>query len=180
MSEKNLSQEEIEMLLRSQDLTGAAAEESPRDAVTGQPEAKPQVPVTPQSQERLPEKSTGAPQVPAEEYNPPFQDFSGGSNVRPVVFEELKKEPSPREPVSGMDMLMDIPLSVSVELGKTKCYVKDLLNLTSGSILELDRLAGDPVDILVNGKPFAKGEVVVIDENFGVRIREILANQKKR
>ena len=69
---------------------------------------------------------------------------------------------------------MDVPLSVTVELGKTRCYVKDLLNLASGSIVELDRLAGDPIDILVNGKLFAKGEVVVIDENFGVRIKEIM------
>ena len=69
---------------------------------------------------------------------------------------------------------MDIPLAISVELGKAKCYVKDLLNLTIGSIVELDKLAGDPVDILVNGKLFAKGEVVVIDENFGVRIQEIV------
>ena len=68
--------------------------------------------------------------------------------------------------------------SVTVELGKAKCYVKDLLNLTMGSIVELDKLAGDPVDILINGKLFARGEVVVIDENFGVRIQEIVNKEE--
>jgi len=95
-------------------------------------------------------------------------------SVRPMVFEELAREPAADVPLAGMEILLDIPLSVTVELGRTRCYVKDLLNLTQGSIIELDRLAGDPVDVLVNGKPFAKGEVVVIDENFGVRIREIV------
>ncbi len=95
-------------------------------------------------------------------------------NVETAHFQELEVEPVADKVISDMEVLLDIPLSVSVELGKSKCYVKDLLNLTVGSIVELDRLAGDPVDILVNGKTFAKGEVVVIDENFGVRIQEIL------
>ena len=95
-------------------------------------------------------------------------------SVQPARFEELEPRSAPGKLVSDIDLLMDIPLAITVELGKAKCYVKDLLNLTIGSIAELDKLAGDPVDILVNGKLFAKGEVVVIDENFGVRIQEIV------
>ncbi|HHW27722.1 MAG TPA: flagellar motor switch protein FliN [Firmicutes bacterium] len=95
-------------------------------------------------------------------------------NIGPAVFQELSTDAHTERPVAGMELLMDVPLSVSVELGKARCFLKDLLNLTIGSVVELDRAAGDPVDILVNGKPFALGEVVVIDENFGVRIREIL------
>ena len=72
-------------------------------------------------------------------------------------------------------MLLDIPLQVTVELGRTKRSVKDILELVSGSIIELDKLAGEPVDILVNSRLIAKGEVVVIDENFGVRITDILS-----
>lgn len=70
---------------------------------------------------------------------------------------------------------MDIPLKVTVELGRTKKQIKDILDLSPGSILELDKLAGEPVDILVNNKLIAKGEVVVIDENFGVRVTDILS-----
>jgi len=70
-------------------------------------------------------------------------------------------------------LLMDVQVVLTVELGRTKKYVKDILSLGEGSIIELDKLAGEPVDLLVNGKLIAKGEVVVIDENFGVRITEI-------
>jgi flagellar motor switch protein FliN/FliY len=70
---------------------------------------------------------------------------------------------------------MDVPLQVTVELGRTQKMVKEVLALGPGSVLELDKLAGEPVDILVNEKPIAKGEVVVIDENFGIRVTEILA-----
>jgi flagellar motor switch protein FliN/FliY len=95
-------------------------------------------------------------------------------SITPAMFEELGPDKTVNVPVAGMEVLMDVPLSVSVELGRARCFVKDLLSLTAGSIVELDRTAGDPVDILINGRPFALGEVVVIDENFGVRIREII------
>lgn len=75
----------------------------------------------------------------------------------------------------NLNMLYDIPLQVTVELGRTKRSVKDILELTGGSIIELDKLAGEPVDILVNSRLIAKGEVVVIDENFGVRITDIVS-----
>ena len=74
---------------------------------------------------------------------------------------------------ANIGLILDVPLSVTVELGRTKKSIKDILELTNGSIVELDKLAGEPVDIQVNGKFLAKGEVVVIDENFGVRITEI-------
>jgi flagellar motor switch protein FliN/FliY len=70
---------------------------------------------------------------------------------------------------------MDVQMSVTVELGRTKMYIKDILGLGEGSIIELDKLAGEPVDLLVNGKLIAKGEVVVIDENFGVRVTDIVS-----
>ncbi len=70
---------------------------------------------------------------------------------------------------------MDVPLQITVELGRTRKLIRDILELTPGSVVELDKLAGEPVDILVNGKLIAKGEVVVIDENFGVRITDIIS-----
>lgn len=76
---------------------------------------------------------------------------------------------------NGLDLLMDIPLEISVELGRVKMVVKDVVELGSGSIVEIDKAAGEPVDVLVNGRLVARGEVVVIEDNFGVRITEILS-----
>ena len=76
---------------------------------------------------------------------------------------------------ANIGLILDVPLQVNVELGRTKKSIKDILDLTKGSIVELDKLAGEPVDIMVNGRYLAKGEVVVIDENFGVRITEIVS-----
>jgi len=79
----------------------------------------------------------------------------------------------------NLNMLLDIPLQVTVELGRTKRSIKEILEMSSGSIIELDKLAGEPVDILVNQRLIAKGEVVVIDENFGVRITDILSQSDR-
>jgi len=107
--------------------------------------------------------------------------FPNGSppNVQPAVFSNF--EPfTPAEPeTKNLNMLLDIPLQVTVELGRTKRSVKEILELTSGSIIELDKLAGEPVDILVNNRLVAQGEVVVIDENFGVRVTEIISQSDR-
>ena len=79
---------------------------------------------------------------------------------------------------SKIDLIADIPVRVTVELGKTRKNISEILNMTTGSVIELDKMAGEPVDVLVNGKLIAKGEVVVIDENFGVRITEVLNTAK--
>lgn len=76
---------------------------------------------------------------------------------------------------TGLELLMDIPLEISVELGRVKMVVKDVVELGSGSIVEIDKAAGEPVDVMVNGRLVARGEVVVIEDNFGVRITEILS-----
>lgn len=79
----------------------------------------------------------------------------------------------------NLDMLLDISLKVTVELGRTKKSIKDILDLSAGSIVELDKLAGEPVDILVNDKLIAEGEVIVIDENFGVRVTDIISQSDR-
>jgi flagellar motor switch protein FliN/FliY len=73
----------------------------------------------------------------------------------------------------SLDMILDISMPVTVELGRTRMLIRDILALGPGSVIELDKLAGEPVDLLVNDRPIARGEVVVIDENFGVRLTEI-------
>lgn len=95
--------------------------------------------------------------------------------VQQASFTEFEKVDMTQTNKRNLDMLLDIPLKVTVELGKTKRSVKDILDLSAGSIIELDKLAGEPVDILVNGKLIAEGEVVVIDENFGVRVTDIIS-----
>ena len=76
---------------------------------------------------------------------------------------------------ANLDVLMHVPLSVTAELGTCKMSVADVLKLGTGSIIELDRLAGGPVDLLVNNKLVARGEVVAVDENFGVRVTELIS-----
>ncbi len=95
--------------------------------------------------------------------------------VAPVEFQAFDHNEAAQGSRNNLDMLMDIPLSVTVELGRTKRSVKEILELSAGSIIELDKLAGEPVDILVNQRIVAKGEVVVIEENFGVRVTDILS-----
>lgn len=80
---------------------------------------------------------------------------------------------------NNIDLILDVPLEISVVLGRTKKNVKDILNLGTGSLIELDRLAEEPVEILINGKKVAFGEVVVVDENFGIRITNIVSNAER-
>ncbi|MBX6394177.1 MAG: flagellar motor switch phosphatase FliY [Alicyclobacillaceae bacterium] len=94
--------------------------------------------------------------------------------VQPVQFGPLQGGNAETPRTDNLDLLLDIPLTVSVELGRTRQSVREVLAWTLGSVVELDRLAGEPVDIYVNNKLIAKGEVVVIDENFGVRVTDIV------
>ncbi|HAR64514.1 MAG: flagellar motor switch protein FliN [Candidatus Margulisiibacteriota bacterium] len=75
---------------------------------------------------------------------------------------------------NDIGMILDVPMELTVELGRTTMYIKDILDLGPGSVVEINRLAGEPIELLVNGKVIAKGEVVVIDEKFGLRITELL------
>ncbi|HWK22271.1 MAG TPA: flagellar motor switch phosphatase FliY [Ureibacillus sp.] len=108
-------------------------------------------------------------------YQPPQQPV----NVQQAQFTAFENTQITKEEARNLNMLLDIPLQVTVELGRTKHSVKEILQLTSGSIIELDKLAGEPVDILVNSRLIAKGEVVVIDENFGVRITDIMSQSER-
>ena len=102
----------------------------------------------------------------------------GGQTMNPVNFPTFQTGGSGESAASlpaNYDLILDVQMVLTVELGRTTKYVKDVLKLGEGSIIELDKLAGEPVDLLINGKLIAKGEVVVIDENFGVRVTDIVA-----
>lgn len=100
--------------------------------------------------------------------------------VQKAVFQPLDTSHSRSSNVPrNIDLILDVPLEISVVLGRTKKSIKDILNLGTGSLLELDKLTEEPVEILVNGKKVAYGEVIVIDENFGVRIKSIISSEDR-
>lgn len=109
------------------------------------------------------------------------------AQVPPTMAEEVAAEPATdfaaaseayttgtSAGIGSIDFLLDVPMDVSVELGRAKMAIRDMLQLRPGSVIELDKLIGEPVDLLVNNKLIARGEVVVFDENFGIRITDIV------
>jgi flagellar motor switch protein FliN/FliY len=102
----------------------------------------------------------------------------GAANVQPVQFSSLIPQPTIQEQ-GNIGLIMDVYMEMTVELGRTRKLIKEILGMGEGTIIELDKLAGEPVDILVNHKLIAKGEVVVIDENFGVRVTEIVSPMER-
>lgn len=101
---------------------------------------------------------------------PPVQDV----NIAPAQFQAFQPVQSPLLQTENIDLLLDVPLEVTVELGRTSKSIKEILDFAPGTIVELNRLAGEPIDVLVNGKYVAKGEVVVIEEAFGIRVTEVI------
>ena len=109
----------------------------------------------------------------------PAAHMTGDPLIEEIELEQLL--PFDGDPSSDTDigLLLEVPLSISVELGRTSLTIRELLALGQGSILQLDRHAGEPVDVLVNGKRLARGEVVVIDEDFGIRVTEVVAPEER-
>ncbi|HCW53654.1 MAG TPA: flagellar motor switch phosphatase FliY [Clostridium sp.] len=111
-------------------------------------------------------------------YGQPQMQYQQPVEVHKAAFEPLGQQ-SQVPPIKNIDLIMDVPLDISVVLGRTKKSIKDILNLGAGSLIELEKLAEEPVEILVNGKQIALGEVVVVDENFGVRITSIVNSAER-
>jgi flagellar motor switch protein FliN/FliY len=100
--------------------------------------------------------------------------------VQPArVFQELKPETLGNVAPGRLDMILDIPVHLAVELGRTKITIRDLLQLAQGSVVELDALAGEPMDVLINGRLIAQGEVVVVNEKFGIRVTDIITPEER-
>jgi len=170
------------------------AQEEPAPSVpekTAQEEPAPSVPekenVTPQPEPQpMQQQSQPVSAQPQMEQSTPVYEKPIETNVnrQPVEvsrasFQPLGKQSDTEVVPKNIDLILDVPLEISVVLGRTKKNIKDILNLGTGSLIELDKLAEEPVEILVNGKKVAYGEVVVIDENFGVRITGIVSNEEK-
>ena len=156
-----------------------AAAPAPAAAAAPQP-AAPQYAAPPQPQYAAPPQQpqyTAPPMGAQPVYAPPAYAnnvVASGVPVQNAQFAPLTNEPVEVN-AANISLIQDVPLQVTVELGRTKKSIREILEFSTGSIIELDKLAGEPVDIHVNGQLTAKGEVVVIDENFGVRITEIVS-----
>ena len=111
--------------------------------------------------------------VPQQMQQPQYAMSMPNVNVQSAQFQTFNTGVSPLMQEENIDLVLDVPLEVTVELGRTNKSIKEILDFSPGTIIELDKLAGEPVDVLVNGKFVAKGEVVVIEENFGIRLVEI-------
>lgn len=179
----NIAKEMVDNLMSG----GMTQEEPPApapqpQAVMPQPQAVAPQMAAPQQQQPM------APQMPVQQpvyaqqpmYAAAPMEARVGPNVpvQPVQFSPLVQSAMPVND-ANIGLILDVPLQVTVELGRTKKLIKDVLELSTGSVIELDRLAGEPVDVLVNGKLLAKGEVVVIDENFGVRVTDIVSSVER-
>ncbi|MFD0671728.1 flagellar motor switch phosphatase FliY [Cohnella sp. GCM10027633] len=161
----------------------AVAQAPPQQAYVAPPQQAPAYAQAPPPVHQAPLQPSYAP-PPQPSYAPPmpapYPQTLGAApnrnvNVNPVQFANLQGGGFAQADDTNLSLLLDIPLKVTVELGRTKKQIKEILELSQGSIIELDKLAGEPVDILVNNKLIAKGEVVVIDENFGVRVTDIVS-----
>jgi flagellar motor switch protein FliN/FliY len=102
-------------------------------------------------------------------------DSKNKFNVKKVEFASFDVNDKTSEPPKNLEFILDIPLSISVELGRTKMVINDMLQLGQGSVIELDKLAGEPLEVYVNNKLMAKGEVVLVNDKFGVRLTDIIS-----
>lgn len=159
-------------------------------SATPQPEAKPEPQPTPQpapqqtmqSQGMMGQAMQGQPMMGQPMQGQPMmgQPMQGQPmmgqpvNVQPAQFQPFMGDLSAAFQKENIDLIMDVPLEVTVELGRTSKSIQEILDFAPGTIIELNKIAGEPIDVLVNGKYVAKGEVVVIEESFGVRITEII------
>lgn len=159
-----------------------AATIAPEAPPVAPPPVQQSAPATPPPAQPIYEQPAAPMQQPIYQEQPQFTQPSRPAqpvNVQQAQFASFDTNVISQSEARNLNMLLDIPLQVTVELGRTKRSVKEILELSSGSIIELDKLAGEPVDILVNSRLIAKGEVVVIDENFGVRITDVLSQAER-
>ncbi len=106
-------------------------------------------------------------------------DDTNSDNNKTPVFEQFSKDGALTNARNDIDMILDIPVQLTVELGRTKIAIKNLMQLAQGSVVELDGLAGEPMDVLVNGCLIAQGEVVVVNDKFGIRLTDIITPSER-
>jgi flagellar motor switch protein FliN len=110
---------------------------------------------------------------------PPAAAAAAAPAPRPAVFDRLSAAPAAAGQPNDIGMVMDIPVQLTVQLGRTRLPIRDILQLAQGSVVELDGLAGEPLDVYVNGCLIAQGEVVVVNEKFGIRLTDIVTPSER-
>lgn len=151
-------------------------EAQPEPAPAAQPQSTPDPMVgvnMNSAAQAMPQQPQMQPDMAQQVMQQPYMMPAPNVNVQPAQFQPFNAGVSPLMQQENIDLIMDVPLEVTVELGRSNKSIKEILDFSPGTIIELNKLAGEPVDVLVNGKFVAKGEVVVIEENFGIRITEI-------
>ena len=171
MTGEDKGQEEVEAVKQSEPIQNKEIEQPVQ---APQPQYAPQQQQYQQPQYQQPQYAQ--PQYQQPQYAQP--QYQQPVEVHQAAFEPLVPQPGV-PPMKNMDLILDVPLDISVVLGRTRKSIQDILNLGTGSLIELEKLAEEPVEILVNGKQIALGEVVVVDENFGVRITSIVSNVER-
>ncbi|MGN0482772.1 MAG: flagellar motor switch phosphatase FliY [Lachnospiraceae bacterium] len=159
--------------LQQQNMNQASMQEQPMQGqpMMGQPMAgQPMMGQPMMGQPMMGQPMVGQPMDMSQMYGMPQQQV----NVQPAQFQAFTGNGVAGFEQENIDLIMDVPLEVVVELGRTKKTIHDILEFSPGTIIELNKIAGEPIDVLVNGKYVAKGEVVVIEESFGIRITEII------
>ncbi|GEA11711.1 flagellar motor switch protein FliN [Alteromonas sp. KUL49] len=112
----------------------------------------------------------------AEQAESEAEDEAGGEDVQVAPLEELSDDaPITQEEKKKLDTILDIPVTISMEVGRSQISIRNLLQLNQGSVVELDRVAGEPLDVLVNGTLIAHGEVVVVNDKFGIRLTDVIS-----
>ncbi len=111
--------------------------------------------------------------------NPQEENFMGAKKAQATVFKEFSTDNVIKNTVNDIDLILDIPVQLTVELGRTKIAIKNLLQLAQGSVVELDGLAGEPMNVLVNGCLIAQGEVVVVNDKFGIRLTDVITPSER-
>lgn len=112
----------------------------------------------------------------AEQLDP---EVDAADSVQPAAVPDLENDPIEDSGKVDLDMILDIPVNISMEIGRTKINIRNLLQLNQGSVVELDRFAGEPLDVFVNGTLIAHGEVVVVNEKFGIRLTDVISPQER-
>jgi flagellar motor switch protein FliN/FliY len=120
-------------------------------------------------------KVDGADQAAEDDWADALAEQADAEGAQAAEFDELVADPPKTSGEVNLEAILDVPVTISMEIGRTKIAIRNLLQLNQGSVVELDRLAGEPMDVLVNGTLIAQGEVVVVNEKFGLRLTDIIS-----
>jgi flagellar motor switch protein FliN len=176
--EGDLNQELIDQMLNGGDL-GVAVEEAPDPWSDDTLQAEIDAARVAAGVSVEPRETTSSAAAAPAERAPASAGRPTPTAVHPVQFMPLRPETPANDQGHGIELLLDVALEVSVELGRSHMPISDILALRTGSVIELDKLAGEPVEVSVNGTLIARGEVVVVDEKFGVRITEVVSKSRR-